>query len=120
MSERAHSRHVKTIAGLESSEEQYRQAVDTLEETRSAWQAETETCVDLFQDIVSARLRVLRDSVWTCSNISSACCVADDAVLEETRQCLETSYSDIDSVVHNWIDKNHTGSGTFDQKKTES
>ena len=115
MSERAHSRHVKTIAGLESSEDQYRHAVDTLEETRTAWQTETETCLDMFQDMVTARLRMLRDSVWTCSNISSACCVADDGVLEDTRLCLETSYSDIDSVVHSWIDKNQTGSGNFHQ-----
>ena len=55
-------------------------------------QSETEAAADTFQGVCLARLRVLRDSAWMATNIGSACCVAEDGVYEESRQCLETSY----------------------------
>ena len=100
---------LKVVSGLEQSEEQYRQAVDALEEVRAQWQAETEACLDLFQDISSSRLRVLRDTAWLASNIGSAACVSDDAVYEESRQVLETAYSEVGGVVQDWIAANQTG-----------
>jgi len=108
VADRAHNKHVKSMAGVEQSEEIYRHAVECMEETRSAWLQETETCVQIFQDIVTSRLRVLRENAWVCSNISSAVCVSDDRLLEDTRLCLETSFSDIDLILKSWIASHQT------------
>ena len=85
----------QVVSGLDQSEELYKQAVEAVEEVRGSWQAETETCVSLFEDISRNRLKVLRDTAWVSSNIGSACCVSDDSVYEESRQVLETAYSDL-------------------------
>jgi len=73
---------------MEQAEEAYRVAAESLEETRSAWQKETESCADTFQELEMSRLTVLRDSAWKLTNIGSACCVADDEVcLEKIHKC---------------------------------
>ena len=109
VAERASRAHAKVVSGLEQSEEVYRQAVEALEEIRGLWKTETETCLDLFQDISSSRLRLLRDTAWVVSNIGSATCVKDDGVYEESRQVLETAYSEVGKVVEEWIKSNQTG-----------
>ena len=74
-----------------------------------AWQTETETALDTFQELARERLRVMRDSAWVAANISSACAVQDDSALEDTRQVLEASHSDLEAVLGAWIERNMTG-----------
>ena len=97
------------VSGLEQAEELYKQAVETVEEVRGSWQAETENCASLFEELSSGRLKVLRDSAWLASNIGSACCVLDDSVYEESRQVLETAYSDLGGVLQDWVRDQRTG-----------
>ena len=99
----SHSNLFKVVTALEQSEELYKQAVEAVEEVRGSWQAETETCANLFEDISRSRLKVLRDTAWVTSNIGSACCVSDDSVFEESRQVLETAYSDLGGVLQSWV-----------------
>ena len=94
---------------MHQSEELYKQAVEAVEEVRGSWQAETESCANLFEDISRSRLKVLRDTAWVTSNIGSACCVSDDSVLEESRQVLETAYSDLGGVLQSWVRDERTG-----------
>ena len=47
----------QVVSGLDQSEELYKQAVEAVEEVRGSWQAETETCVSLFEDISRNRLK---------------------------------------------------------------
>ena len=97
------------MTALEQSEELYKQAVEAVEEVRGSWQAETESCANLMEEISRSRLKVLRDSAWLTSNIGSACCVSDDSVLEESRQVLETAYSDLAGVLQSWVREEGTG-----------
>ena len=97
------------ISGLEQSEESYKEAVEALDKARVAWQTETETALDTFQELARERLRVMRDSAWVAANISSACAVQDDSALEDTRQVLEDSHSDLEAVLGAWIERNMTG-----------
>ena len=99
----------QVVSGLEQSEELYKQAVEAVEEVRGSWKAETETGANLFEDISRSRLKVLRDTAWVTSNIGSACCVSDDSVLEESRQVLETAYSDLGGVLQSWVRDERTG-----------
>jgi len=105
--DRAHTKHIKTRQGMDQAEEQYRSSVSSLEETRDSWQKETESCLDILQELESSRLSVLRDSAWRVSNIGSAYCVADDEVYEETRQCLESC--DLEEGVQQFISQHETG-----------
>ena len=97
------------MTALEQSEELYKQAVEAVEEVRGSWQAETESCANLMEEISRSRLKVLRDSAWLASNIGSACCVLDDSVYEESRQVLETAYSDLGGVLQDWVREQRTG-----------
>ena len=96
------------FSGLEQSEEAYKEAVEALDKARVTWQTETETALDTFQELARERLRVMRDGAWVAANISSACAVQDDAALEDTRQVLETSHSDLEAVLSAWIERNMT------------
>lgn len=109
VADRAAQRHSKSVAMLEQAEQAYRAAVAAVEEARASWQGDTEAALDTFQEIAVARLRVLRDSAWTSANISSACCVADDSALEDTRQSLEAGYSSLEAVLQRWVDTARTG-----------
>ena len=51
----------------------------------------------------------MRDSAWVAANIGSACAVQDDSALEDTRQVLEDSHSDLEGVLGAWIERNMTG-----------
>ena len=99
----------QVVSGLHQCEELYKQTVEAVEEVRGSWQAETESCANLFEDISRSRLKVLRDTAWVTSNIGSACCVSDDSVLEESRQVLETAYSDLGGVLQSWVRDERTG-----------
>ena len=79
-----------------------------LEDSRAAWQRETVTCCDTFQDLESSRLALLRDSAWRVANIASSCCVSDDEVCEETRCVLETC--DLEEGLQQFIQQHQTGS----------
>ena len=96
------------FSGLEQSEEAYKEAVEALDKARVTWQTETETALDTFQELSRERLRVMRDGAWVAANISSACAVQDDAALEDTRQVLEASHSDLEAVLSAWIERNMT------------
>lgn len=82
--------------------------MEALDKARVSWQTETETAVDTFQELARERLRVMRDGAWVAANISSACAVQDDAALEDTRQVLEDSHSDLEAVLGSWIERNMT------------
>ena len=107
--QRVYSSGFQIVSSLEQSEELYRQAVEAVEEVRLSWLAETETCAGLFEDLSTSRLKVLRDSAWLSSNIGSAACVLDDSVYEESRQVLETAYSDLGGVLQDWVRTERTG-----------
>ena len=45
------------MSALEQSEELYKQAVEAVEEVRGSWQAETESCANLLEEISKRRAR---------------------------------------------------------------
>ena len=89
----------KTQASLTHSNAEYQTAIKALEETTERWNREwkhacdvwphtlilksehnTESVLQVFQDLEEERIDTLKSSLWSLCNIASEVCVSDDAV----------------------------------------
>ncbi|XP_071179004.1 proline-serine-threonine phosphatase-interacting protein 2-like isoform X1 [Mytilus edulis] len=98
----------KAIETMEQADQSYKNSIETLENTRTQWEKDMENTCSEFEHLEEARIELLRDLIWKCTNIDSQTCVDHDQCAENVRQMLELC--DIDKELHDFIEKNKTGS----------
>ncbi|XP_052801391.1 proline-serine-threonine phosphatase-interacting protein 1-like [Mya arenaria] len=74
---------------MEKADGQYRAAVEALEQIRRAWEADMEEACKVFQRADEARIFLVRDLLWRCTNLDSQLCVDRDQCCENVRDSLE-------------------------------
>ncbi|XP_033127327.1 proline-serine-threonine phosphatase-interacting protein 1-like isoform X2 [Anneissia japonica] len=79
----------KARAIAEAADDQYRAAVDTLENARKEWEKQMATFCVKAQNLEQDRIKYLRNSVWVYTNIGSIQCCTDDKLYEKVREMLE-------------------------------
>ncbi|KAH7157695.1 hypothetical protein B0J13DRAFT_617767 [Dactylonectria estremocensis] len=97
----------KTQISLATSNTEYENAVQALEETTARWQREWKAAADKFQDLEEERLDFTKSSLWTFANIASTVCVSDDSSCEKIRLSLEKM--DVEKDIITFITDRGTG-----------
>lgn len=98
----------KCREAMEKADAQYRQSVESLEETRVCWEKDMEYTCRVFQKQEENRICTLRDVLWKCTNIDSQLCVDWDTSCECVRSFLERC--DVNEDNREFVQTNMTGS----------
>lgn len=88
--EKAEAKFSRSKDALKSCENVYKCCVVDVEKTRRKWERETETSLNLMQELEEKRVECARESLWRVANVISAACVAVDAAQENVREAIES------------------------------
>ncbi|KAI9488803.1 hypothetical protein BDB00DRAFT_846642, partial [Zychaea mexicana] len=97
---------------LATADQQYKRAVDVLNDVTEKWIADWRGTCDIYQGLEESRINFIRSSLWGFANMMSSVYIVDDQCCERIRSSLEST--DVQQDVQTFIGKYSTGTRVTD------
>lgn len=106
--EKARKQSVQSRQAAQKADEDYKNSIAQLEQTRQCWERDHRTGCEIFQKLEEERIQCLRNVLWVFSNLGSDLFVKSDDSRENIRNSLEKC--DEANDIRDFINRKATGS----------